>query len=1041
MEIADERATTGDFGLFSSFNYSSVRNLVLSGSVTGNSTASVGAIAASAYRTTFENIVSFATVSNSCTTGGYAGGIVGYFGGKHDSGLYSKLVNCAVYANVSGYNAGGIIGHGWNGTQYYDMTNCLYVGNVTANGGAAGAIVGYQETDSNTCTFTNVFWNETDGLSFYGKRDTANQVYNNTSARTLAEFASGAITWELNNGVTNGSQVWYQKLETDAYPILSGSTVYYGYSHICTDTEPVYSNAANYLQDSPADHTYSTDCDTTCKYCDYVRTAPAEHTAEKLNDAEQHWQHCTVCDATWGHSEHSMKYETSGANIHRYYCTVCGYIAKNEFHEWVHEDLGDGNHKIICRYCQAVSVESEPHTIVTSDTGEGSHITRCETCSYTEANSFPHTMVYVDLENGTHKHYCTGCNYVEKITGHDIIAVDNGDGTHTAKCAYCAEFYSPEAHIFEYGVCCICGFVEPTEPAQVEGIYQISNVGELVWFAQLVNSGTTDASAELIADIMVNRNIASDSETYRLAYWTPLGAETGFSGSFDGNGHTISGLFMKGSDAALGFIGNLNGGTVSNLGIIDSYFETDANNSCVGGVVATNKGTVSRCWFEGTLLIHGADIYCGGVVGANEGNVTNCYSIGSVSGDSCVGGVAGYNAGNGKISNCYYDATVYAGTATGKNLGVVEQTVGKPTEQFVSGEVAYLLNGDQSSLVFKQTVGADTTPNFTGKPVYRVINCKDETGYSNTNKNGHIQYGDTCIVCGAVEVATVTISGVEERFLTLKEAFAAAGSSTQVKLLRDADEAVAVNADAHLDLNSYDLTGALTIAENKTLYVKDTQTDDYYVEDRLGYGRLTSVSGAVVAADGYLMITEADGTSFHRLNLDAAAVTLRPHNAGIYFQNQFGGDEVIRRNIVAYGTALGANKLPDFKDNTYTRFDDLTTWKVGIEVDGNSRNLKNGTILVDIMKPGNGYSLNAYNSKVLIYSQAYVELPDGTRILGNVVSYSLREVLEGSKELAGVNGIWDSLQNYEKGWVLEMYKTYENVMKTWNIPNIKAAAQ
>jgi len=744
MEITDERETTGNFGLFSSLNYSFVRNLVLKGSVTGNSTENVGAIAASAYRTTFENIVSFVNVSNNCTTGGYAGGIVGYFGGKHNSssGLYSKLVNCAVYADVSGYNAGGIIGHGWNGTQYYDMTGCLYMGNVTANGGAAGAIVGYQETDSNTCTFTNVFWNETDGLSFYGKRDTSNQVYNNTTARTSEEFSSGAIAWELNGGVTNGSQVWYQELGVDAYPLLSGATVYYGYSHICTEKEPIYSNTANYLRESPADHTYSTDCDTTCKYCDYVRTAPVEHTAETRNDTERHWKYCTVCGVTWDDGEHSMKYEDIG-NAHKYFCTDCGYIKENEGHWYEDKDMGDGTHITQCIYCLRIFGEPVEHTLVTTDTGEGSHVTHCKTCSYTENNITPHSMVYENIEGtGRHKHYCTVCNYKEEESGHDIIVVDNGDGSHKAVCAYCTYFDSPENHIFEFGVCCICGSVELSEPAQVDGIYQISNVGELYWFAQLVNSGTTDASAVLTADIMVNRDIAGETQTYRLARWVPIGAESGFTGSFNGNYHTISGLYMNGSDATVGFIGNLNGGTVFNLGIIDSYFETDADNSCVGGVVAINNGTVSGCRFTGTILNHGADGFCGGIVGNNtdEGSVTNCYSVGSVSGEN-TGGIAGKNAGT--VQNCYYNSTVYSGNAIGDNTGTVDTlTAGKTTEQFASGEVAYLLGTP-----WGQNVGEDSYPVLGGEKVYRVWLC-EKTVYSNTDGDSSHNYDEHgfCIV-------------------------------------------------------------------------------------------------------------------------------------------------------------------------------------------------------------------------------------------------------------------------------------------------------
>ncbi len=778
LNLVSETASSSGYGLFSNLNYSTVRNLVLDGSVTANTTDNVGALAASAYRTTFENIVSFVDVTNTCTTGGYAGGIVGYYGGKHDAAnnQYSKLVNCAVYADVVGYNAGGLIGHSWNGTQYYDMTNCLYMGNVTANGGAAGAIVGYQETDSNTCTFTNVFWNETDGLGFYGRRDTENQVYNNTAARTSEEFASGAIAWELNGGVTDGSQVWYQLLDEDDYPLLSGPTVYSGYNHVCSDTEPIYSNAANYLRDTPADHTYETGCSTTCMYCGAERTTDIEHTVEERQDATQHWKYCTVCGVTWDVGDHDIRCQDNEDGTHTYSCSVCGYVQKTEYHNFEDKDLGDGTHITQCSDCLLTKGDPVAHTLVTSDTGEGSHITHCETCTYTEQYAETHSMVYVEQEGGTHKYYCTECDYVEKITGHDIIVVDNGDGTHTVKCAHCTYVDSTAAHLFENGVCCFCGCVELSEPAQVDGVYQISNTSELYWFAQLVNSGTADASAELVNDIVVNRDLAG--ETFRLAVWTPIGEEVEFTGSFNGNYHTISGLYAKGSAETLGLIGNLDGGTVSNVGVIDSYFETDANNCYVGGVVASNYGTVSQCWFDGTIIIHGPDAYCGGVVGYNgyEKLTENCYNLGTVTcnydgeggGITTVGGVVGHNFA-GTVRSCYNAGTVtenypsYApsrvGTLIGCNFGFDYTSMGMGTgyattencytvysdtdsygyrsiqysttdisevseESVSNGALTWMLNGWSSEGVWKQTLDEDTHPVFDGLTVY----YNDENG-------------------------------------------------------------------------------------------------------------------------------------------------------------------------------------------------------------------------------------------------------------------------------------------------------------------------
>ena len=189
-----------------------------------------------------------------------------------------------------------------------------------------------------------------------------------------------------------------------------------------------------------------------------------------------------------------------------------------------------------------------------------------------------------------------------------------------------------------------------------------------------------------------------------------------------------------------------------------------------------------------------------------------------------------------------------------------------------------------------------------------------------------------------------------------------------------------------------------------------------------------------------MMITENGETSFHRLNLDTVSVSLRASAAGIYFGSQFGGDEVVKRNIVAYGTAMGADKLPDFADEkTFTRFA-AENWVPGCDADGNANNLSHGTLLRDILHKDYGYSSNKLYADMKIYSRAYVELADGTRILGDVVCFSLRDIFEGVEGIAGIDQSWGDLTDEQRLPVLQMYNDFERVMRGWNIPNIKADA-
>lgn len=180
------------------------------------------------------------------------------------------------------------------------------------------------------------------------------------------------------------------------------------------------------------------------------------------------------------------------------------------------------------------------------------------------------------------------------------------------------------------------------------------------------------------------------------------------------------------------------------------------NTGYTGGIAGyLSSGTIDRCYNTGSVI--STDSYAGGITGyQNDGFTTNTYNIGSVSGTNFIGGISGqlsygtisgcYSAAQitytgtgtdvggltGRVANTavlqdnYYDSTKYNGDANGS---VSETIVAKPTqsnnngvttEQFASGEIAYLLNGGVSddTVIWKQTLSTDTSPNFGGMIVY-----------------------------------------------------------------------------------------------------------------------------------------------------------------------------------------------------------------------------------------------------------------------------------------------------------------------------------
>ena len=365
-------------------------------------------------------------------------------------------------------------------------------------------------------------------------------------------------------------------------------------------------------------------------------------------------------------------------------------------------------------------------------------------------------------------------------------------------------------HIYENGFCTVCGGYEAAELK--DGVYQIKNAGNLYWFAALVNGTLTDGTAQnlsakavLVNDITVNTGVlnadgtlASDTSGFRV--WTPIVGNSypnNYAGTFDGQNHTVSGLYFNDSGVNnIGLFGHLgSSGKISNVGVVDSYF---CGYQFVGGVCGAKYGAMENCYsastvsgtesvggvcgnnFNGKLLncyntgaVIGTGWYIGGVCGIvnNGGTIQNCYSTGTVGGssDSSVGGVCGMNNRSSTISNCYFDSSKCDKNAVGlHNNGTVEKTEGKTTTQFESGEVAYLLNNSVSDGTQKwyQTIGTDGAPvldNTHGTVYYGYSDCNgSERIYTNDplyDTTEHSVVNGFCTKCGEYEAAEL-IDGV-----------------------------------------------------------------------------------------------------------------------------------------------------------------------------------------------------------------------------------------------------------------------------------------
>ena len=206
--------------------------------------------------------------------------------------------------------------------------------------------------------------------------------------------------------------------------------------------------------------------------------------------------------------------------------------------------------------------------------------------------------------------------------------------------------------------------------------YEISTATQLENFRDLVNGGEKSAHAKLMNNIDLSSVCGPTLDDGSSVSWTPIGNYGHqYTGTFNGNGHTISGLYINNSTANdQGLFGRVNGGIVQNLSVSGSV----SGDWYVGGVVGYNNGgTVTGCIFSGSGSVSG-NRYVGGVVGYNSsGTVTNCAFSGTVTG-IYVGGVVGENSGsNGSVEKCHNTGSVNGsvnsvGGVVGNNEASVE---------------------------------------------------------------------------------------------------------------------------------------------------------------------------------------------------------------------------------------------------------------------------------------------------------------------------------------------------------------------------------
>lgn len=255
--------------------------------------------------------------------------------------------------------------------------------------------------------------------------------------------------------------------------------------------------------------------------------------------------------------------------------------------------------------------------------------------------------------------------------------------------------------------------------------YKIATADDLIEFAEKVNGGRAGVGGDPDACAVLTANI--NLEGSEDNQWLSIGLDgsgRNYIGTFDGQGLTISGLYINTTSNTRGLFGYVGeGGTVTNLIVKGTVVSSGSAVYGDGGIVGDNAGTVSNCVSD-VAVKSGYNV--GGVVGWNRdtGIITNCTNNGTITGtsnDVFVGGVVGTNCGT--VQNCTNNGTVetatYAGGVVGVNFGTVS---GSYNTKNVAGVTA------------GGVVGANSYANVSGK----VTSCYNTGTVSGTTAGGVI---------------------------------------------------------------------------------------------------------------------------------------------------------------------------------------------------------------------------------------------------------------------------------------------------------------
>ena len=658
-------------------------------------------------------------------SGESVGGIAGYF----NSGT---IQNSANYGDVTGTdNVGNLIGL----AEECNLNNVLGTGNVTATSAKlAGLLVGNIRKSSSTASGI-LAYNSSAKLTINGTEQTGDAVKaigggSLTSAEKIMAFTeeqlkSGLVANQLQKNVS-GSARWGQKLNTNDYPLLGSADEVYLDGNVTmnclgelegtfTNTKPAQEGTFTFKHgDSPTHHeSVAATCTT---------------------DGNIEYWECNLC-----HKSFSDELLTQG---------VSSLVVSATGHEY------DENDK--CTKCQQeISFLKLGNNSITIGKvfGDRNEISGYNLYKYTAPED---GTLEVTANSNSEVTYGT---LWESRTAASCLTSDNAGNWPDFKITYTvtkgttyyigAREFNGNAIEGEVKLNVKLNGIDYELPTGMTGKgteaepFVLKTADHLAWFRDYVNDDHLSACAKIADDVKeidmstVCHKADTEKQVAELS-WTPIGNFDNYQGTFDGNGKTISNLYINATSEFAGFFGYLAGGNIKNITFDNA--KVNSTGSYYTGILA---GFAGSCIFVniktlGNCSVEGKDI-TGGIAGIAEGNISNCENHAEVKGTVSLGGILGmYYGSDNSITSC-------------ANYGAVTgyRQVGGMVGYFDSGTI-------QNSANYGDITGKDNVGNLIGEGVIcnlnNVLGTGNVTATSDTERAG--------LLVGRISKSSSAASGI-----------------------------------------------------------------------------------------------------------------------------------------------------------------------------------------------------------------------------------------------------------------------------------------